>query len=182
MKIPILTETVEIPEGVQVDLNGTTLKVKGVKGEVVRKFIVHNLQLVKEGNDIIISAKKATRREKMLVGTMKAHIKNMFVGAVEGHKYKLKICSGHFPMNVSLSGKVFSVKNFLGEKVPRTLNIKDGADVTVDGEIITVESVDIEIAGLVAAGIEQLTRITNRDIRIFQDGIYIIEKPKKSML
>ncbi len=60
--------------------------------------------------------------------------------------------------------------------------IKDGADVKLDESFVTVEGIDIEIVGQTAADIEQLTRITNRDIRIFQDGIYIIEKPGKVLL
>jgi large subunit ribosomal protein L6 len=84
-------------------------------------------------------------------------------------------------MNVSVSGDTFAIKNFLGEKVPRTLKIKEGVTVKVEGTDVTVESTDIEKAGQVAADIEQLTRITNRDIRIFQDGIYIVEKSRKPL-
>lgn len=85
-------------------------------------------------------------------------------------------------MNVSLNGNQFSVKNFLGEKVPRLLTIKEGVDVTVSDTEVTVESIDIEKAGQVAADIEQLTRVTNKDIRIFQDGLYITKKPKKDII
>jgi large subunit ribosomal protein L6 len=182
MKVPNLTEKIEIPEGVQVSAEGKTVTVKGAKGELKRAFNFHKVVFAVEGSDVVISAKNATRREKMQAGTAKAHIKNMIKGVVDGHAYKLKICSGHFPMNVSLSGDTLSVKNFLGEKVPRTLKIKDGADVKVDGDFVTVEGSDIEIVGQVAADIEQLTRVTDKDIRIFQDGIYIIEKPKRALL
>jgi large subunit ribosomal protein L6 len=103
----------------------------------------------------------------------------MIKGATEGHVYKLKVCSGHFPMNVAVAGKDFVVKNFLGEKKPRQVAIKEGVDVKVEGEIVTVESCDKELAGQTAADIETLTRITNRDLRIFQDGIYITEKDGK---
>ena len=155
---------------------------KGKKGEVKRTFNFPRIEIKKEQGNIVVTAKKVTRREKTLLGTTKAHIKNLIIGVTEGHAYKLKVCSGHFPMNVSLSGNVLSIKNFLGEKVPRTLKIKDGATVKVDGEEVSVEGIDIEKVGQVAADIEQLTRVTNKDIRIFQDGIYIVEKPKKSLV
>ena len=84
-------------------------------------------------------------------------------------------------MNVSMSGAQFIVKNFLGEKIPRVLHIKEGAKVTISGTEVVVESINKEIAGQVSADIEQLCRITNRDRRIFQDGIYITQKAKKEI-
>ena len=179
--MPELTHEIELPEGVTAQVEGTTLKIKGPKGELERKFMAPRFVFVVEGNLLKITAKNATKREKTLAGTLKAHANNMVKGVTEGHVYKLKICSGHFPMNVSVNGNQFVVKNFLGEKIPRTFKIKEGAKVKIEETLVTVEGMDKEIAGQVAASIEQLCRITNRDIRIFQDGIYILEKSGKSV-
>ena len=182
MKLDKIEDQITVIEGVTAKLDGRVLTLSGSKGEVSRSFPYRNLSIKLEGNIIMLLADKATtKREKKMIKTYAAHIRNMIKGASEGHLYKLKICSGHFPMNVSMSGKTFSVKNFLGEKVPRLLKLKEGAEVKIDGEIITVNSSNIELSGQVAADIEQLTRITNKDIRIFQDGIYIIEKSGKAL-
>ena len=61
------------------------------------------------------------------------------------------------------------------------VTLKEGADVTIDGTAIIITSTDIEKAGQAAANIEQLTRITDKDIRIFQDGIYIVRKGSKTL-
>ena len=100
----------------------------------------------------------------------------MIKGVQQPYTYRLKICSGHFPMNVSISGDQFIVKNFLGEKSPRTLKLKKGATVKVEGDQILVESCSKELAGQQASDIELLTAKRNRDLRVFQDGIYMIEK------
>lgn len=174
-----MEERLDIPEGVQVSFQNGTITVKGSKGELKRTFDDPWLEITTEGNVLKARVKKATKREKTRLYTYLRHINNMMKGVLEPMRYKLKICSGHFPMNVSMSGTTFSIKNFLGEKVPRTLKIKEGVTVKLDGDIVQVESIDIELAGQVAGQLERLTRITNRDLRIFQDGIYIIEKPQK---
>ena len=84
-------------------------------------------------------------------------------------------------MNVSISNNELIVKNFLGEKVPRTLKIKEGTTVKVEGDNIIVESTNKEIAGQVSADIEQLTRRTGYYSRIFHDGIYMINKDGKEI-
>ena len=79
-------------------------------------------------------------------------------------------------MNVSVSGEKFIVKNFLGEKIPREMKIKKGVNIKIAGDQILIESSDVEIAGNTASNIEQLVKISKRDLRVFQDGIYLIEK------
>ena len=170
---------IEFPKEVTVQLEGSILTVKGPKGEVKRDFSHPKLKITIEGNKIVFNVIKGTKREKTLVGSFESHTNNMVKGVQEHFLYKLKICSGHFPMSVSVSGKELVIKNFLGESVPRKLRLKEGVEVKIDGTEIIVTSPNKEIAGQTAASIETLCRITGRDRRIFQDGCYIIEKAGK---
>lgn len=172
---------IEIPEGITVEIDGGIVKVKGKVGEVVKKLFNPNIKVSKEGNKIVLKGLKSTKREQKLVNTFRAHIKNMLKGADATYLYKLKICSGHFPMNVSVKDKELIVKNFFGEKIPRVLKIKEGVNVKVEGDIVAVESLDKELAGQVAADIEQLVRRTKYDTRIFQDGIWLVSRDGKEV-
>lgn len=176
-----ISETIDILEGVTVTVDGKLVTCKGEKGELKREVLARGIDVAVEGNHITIKADNATLTEKKLLYTYRAHIRNMMRGAKEGFLYKLKICSGHFPMSVNLKGDAFEIKNFIGEKVPRQLKIKTGADVKINGDIIEVSAIDKELAGQVAADIEKLTRRQGFDRRIFQDGIYITEKAGKQM-
>jgi large subunit ribosomal protein L6 len=69
------------------------------------------------------------------------------------------------------------VNNFLGEKVDRKIKLVDGVEVSVKGEDIEITSANIESAGNAAAQIEKGTKVRNKDRRIYQDGIFITEKP-----
>jgi large subunit ribosomal protein L6 len=183
MKPDQMEYKVPMPQTVECSLVDGTITVKGAKGETKRKFVFPKIAITKEGTDIVFRSKKPTKREKAAIFTTEAHLKNMFKAAAEGCMYKLKICSGHFPMKVAYKNNVLEVKNFMGETVPRTLKIKPGVNVELKEPEIIVTATDLELAGQTAASIEQLTRRTNFDRRIFQDGIYItvkngIEVPK----
>lgn len=178
-----LTQTIEIPEGVQLEIDAHIFKFKGPKGEVQRKLITPTLKITKQDNKLTLqpTTKKPTKREKRIINTFKSHINNLIKGVQEEFIYKLKICSGHFPMTVTTDNKTLTIKNFLGEKTPRTAKIIEGVTIKIDGEIITVEGKDIEKVGQTAANIEKSTRITNKDRRKFQDGIYITSKAGKQI-
>ena len=171
-----LTAKIELKLGVTAKLDGSMLTVKGPKGQISRNFLHPRVQIAIDGNKIVLSAMKATKREKTMMGSFESHIANMVHGVGEPYLYKLKICSGHFPMTVSVSAQEVVIKNFLGESVPRRISLPPGVTVKVSGTEITVESADKEIAGQTAAKIENICRITGRDIRIFQDGCYIVQK------
>ena len=175
MKLDML-EKQELPDGITAAMTDNVLVIKGPSGEVSRKLNDPSVTMKAEGNTVTLSCKQGTKRQKRVINSYRAHIRNMITGVQTPYIYKLKICSGHFPIQVSMSEDTLAVKNFLGEKSPRTLRLKQGATVKIDGDIITVESPSIEIAGNVASQIEYLTAKRGRDLRIFQDGIYIIEK------
>lgn len=175
-----LRKEVEIPQGVQASVEGRVIKLKGKLGEVSRKVADPTIEMKIEGNKVILIPKKFSKRQKCLINTTRAHIRKMIKGVQEPFIYKLKVCSGHFPMSVAVEGNSkFTVKNFFGEKVPRHAKILPGVKVEVKGDIVTVSGPDLESVGQTAANIEASTRITNRDRRVFQDGVWIFEKEGK---
>lgn len=172
-----LTRVVEIPQGVSVSIDGSTVKVSGSGKELKRKFSVGKIKIALEGKEIKLSARRATRRESKMIGTIQAHLMNMILGINEDFVYKLEICNVHFPMNVKLEGSNVVIKSFLGEKTQRVSMVLPNVKVDIRGSQITVSSYDLEAAGQTAANLEKATRLKGRDRRIFQDGIFITEKP-----
>ena len=146
-----------------------------------KKLFYPTVEIKKEGQSLTIEPKKFSKREKKIINTFQSHINNMIVGVETPYTYKVKVCSGHFPMTVNVDGQKLVVKNFLGEKVPRKASIVGSAIVNVEGDMIVIVSADKEAAGQTAANFEQSTRITNRDRRIFQDGLWIIQKGDKEL-
>ncbi len=175
------TMEIELPNGVNAAVNGQFLLIDGPKGEAKRETKQQNVSIETGDRKIILHSKKDTKKDRKNIGSMMAHIKNMIKGTLQNHVYILRICSGHFPMNVTTSGNKLVVKNFLGEKVPRVLQLKEGAEVRVENDYIYVTSLSKEITGQVSADIEQLTRRPGFDTRIFQDGIYVVNKDGKEL-
>ena len=181
MHIKDITEKVPIPAGVTVHMDGPSIRVKGPKGELARVVATKRVTIAVEDGLVVLRSKGPSRNDKRTLQTARAHIKNLVRGVSEGHVYRLKICSGHFPMSVTLKGTRFEVKNFIGEAVPRVLTTMEGVSVKIDGQEIVVESASKERAGNQAGAIELLTRRPGFDPRVFQDGIYIIEKDGKKV-
>jgi large subunit ribosomal protein L6 len=172
---------VELPQGITAALQEDLLSIKGPKGEVSRRLELRKVRTTVHGNKLLISTNKSTQKDKMMANTVEAHVKAMVRGVQEPYKYTLKVCAGHFPITVAVKGDKLEVKNFLGEKVPRVLGIKKGAAVKVEGDKIMVESCSKELAGQVSSDIEQLVRRPGFDTRIFQDGIYLVDKAGKGI-
>jgi large subunit ribosomal protein L6 len=89
----------------------------------------------------------------------------------------MKIVYAHFPIKAAVKGDTFVIENFLGEKSPRKTSILGSTKVQVKGDQVVLTGPDVELVGQTAANIERATKIKGFDPRIFQDGIYITEKP-----
>ncbi|RLJ03396.1 MAG: 50S ribosomal protein L6 [Candidatus Aenigmatarchaeota archaeon] len=174
-----MERSVEIPEGVNVEVDGKRVKVSGEKGELERNFNHPLIKVEKKDSTVVFSSDVERKKVKALLGTYEAHLKNMIRGVTEGFEYKLKIVYVHFPMNVSVSGNEVVIRNYLGEKAPRKAKILDGVTVKVEGEDVIVSGIDKEKVGQTAANIENVAKPpTGKDRRKFIDGIFIVEKPK----
>ena len=169
---------IDIPAGVQFHLEKGKIISKGPAGHIERPFPAKNVDIHVNGNKVHIKAKGKSADSRMIAGAFNSHIKNMLAGVQKPFVFKLKVVFTHFPVTVSVVGSDFLVQNFLGEKKPRKVRLPAGAKVSIHDEFIDVEAVDLELAGKIASLMERSTKIRNRDRRVFQDGVYIIQKPK----
>ncbi len=181
LKMKGLHDEITVAEGVTVSVNGPVVTAKGKAGECHRQLVYPGVVIAANGGKVTFDSAKSNKLLNRMIKTFKAHVKGMVKGASEGHKYVLKVCASHFPMNVAVQGNQFIIKNFIGEKIPRVLDLLPGVKVAVDGTTVNVESVDKEKASQTAASIEQITRRPGYDNRVFQDGIYIVSKDGKEV-
>jgi len=168
-------ESIEIPAGMNIEAEGQVLKMQK-EGKTLEKKLPFTVK--KEGNQIVITMDKATKKEKKLIKTARAHVNNMISGFEKKYVYKMQICAVHFPITAKVAGQELIIKNFLGEVKDRKAKLSPEVTVKVDKDIITIEGLDKDKVGQTAASIENAARIVKKDRRIFQDGIFIIEKEK----
>lgn len=176
MAVTIVENIVEIPDGLDVKLEGRRVTVAGEKGEVARDFSHTKLELALEGNRLRVWTVNPRKKEASLVNTISTHVRNMIKGVTQGFTYKLKIVFVHFPMTVRVQDAKVVIQNFIGERRPREAAIVGSARVSVKGDDVIVEGVDIEEVGQTAANIQRATKIRRKDLRKFLDGIYVYSK------
>jgi len=176
----IIEDHIAIPAGVTVALDGNVLKVKGPKGELSRTFSHPSVVVAIADGEVTVSCEYPRIKEKAMVGTFRAHIRNMFRGVTEGYNYQLKIVQSHFPMKVSVNDKQkrVEVANYMGGHAIRTADIVGDAKVKISGTDVTVSGIDIEQVGQTAANMEKCTQRRGFDKRVFEDGIYIVKKSR----
>jgi len=174
-----LDERVHVPKEVKVAMKGAEVTVKGPKGTVTRDFSHPRVSVAFKDDTFHVECEYPRTKEKALVGTYAAHLRNMIEGANHGFEYALKMVYSHFPMKIMVKGDRFVIENFLGEKAPRSAPILAGAKVTIKGAEVFVTGSDLEKVSQTAANIERATKIRGFDPRVFQDGIYIVEKARR---
>jgi len=169
---------IAIPEDVTAELDHLDLTVEGPEGSVTRRLWFPGVTVSVDGDAVVVEADAEDAKTRATVGTFESHIENMLHGVTDGWEYEMEVVYAHFPMQVNVEGEDVVIENFLGERAPRRTRIRGDTQVQVDGEEITLSGPDKEAVGQTAANIEQLTRVNDKDTRVFQDGVYITKKPR----
>ncbi|MES3516518.1 MAG: 50S ribosomal protein L6 [Natronomonas sp.] len=170
---------IPIPDEVTATMDHLEVTIEGDNGSVTRRLWYPDIDVTVEEGTVVIETKAEDAKTKATVGTFESHIENMIHGVTEGWSYEMEVFYSHFPMQVSVEGDEVVIDNFLGEKSARRTAILGDTDVEIDGELLTVSGPSIEDVGQTAAAIEQLTRVKDKDTRVFQDGVYITETPDR---
>ena len=182
---------IEIPDEVTATKDHLELTVEGTNGSVTRRLWYPDIDVSVESvpateredgeavDIVVVETDDTNAKTKATVGTFQSHTTNMIRGVTEGFEYGMEVFYSHFPMQVSVEGDDVVISNFLGERSPRRTTIHGDTEVRVDGEELTITGPSIEDVGQTAADIEQLTRVKDKDTRVFQDGVYITATPER---
>ncbi len=144
---------VVIPEGVQVDIKGSFVKVKGKKGELQRQFS-HLIEISEEDGQIVVKRKSDHPTERALHGTTRALIANMVQGVNEGFERVLEIQGVGYRAEVKGKNLVLNV----GYSHPVEIEPVDGISFEADSKTkqIKVIGINKETVGKVASEIRKV--------------------------
>ncbi|KAI8054380.1 ribosomal protein L6, alpha-beta domain-containing protein [Syncephalis plumigaleata] len=175
-------QIVNIPAGVTVSVKAREITVKGPRGTLVKNLRHIDVEISQiSSKKLRVKVWHGKRKHVACIRTVASHIENMIIGVTRGFLYKMRFVYAHFPINVNIAddGKEVEIRNFLGEKVVRRVAMLPGVEIVhskAQKDEIILSGNDIENVSQSAASIQQSTRVRNKDIRKFLDGIYVSEK------
>jgi large subunit ribosomal protein L6 len=79
-------------------------------------------------------------------------------------------------MTINVQKEKVIINNFIGEQAPRVAKIRGKVEIRQDGDDLIVTGADINHVAQTAANIQESTKIKNKDLRKFLDGIYVYQK------
>ena len=145
---------IPISKGVQVEIKGQHVTVKGPKGEL-RQDIPFEIGIEKKDDTIFLVPKGNQKKIHALHGLCRTLVANMIHGVSEGFQKKLKIVGIGYRANVS--GKILNIS--LGYSHPIKYSIPDQISIEVTKDnLVVVSGIDKQKVGQIAAEIRDFRR------------------------
>tara|TARA_R110000782_G_scaffold202101_2_gene290733 strand:+ start:4297 stop:4830 length:534 start_codon:yes stop_codon:yes gene_type:complete len=147
----IANNPITIPSGVDVNIVGSMVTVKGNKGELSHN--VHPLVKVEQEDNVLkTTVNNNSKSANALSGTTRALIQNLVTGVSEGFERKLEIVGVGY--RAAVSGKVLNLT--LGFSHPVAFDIPEGISIETPSQTeIVIKGSDKQQVGQVAANIRR---------------------------
>ena len=138
---------IDVPKGVEINLSGRDLKVKGGKGEL--NLTIHDLvEISQDENVLSFKATNTSKKSRSLAGTFRALVNNMVVGVSTGFEKRLQLLGVGYRAQVQ--GKKLNLT--LGFSHPVAYDIPEGINIETPSQTeIVVTGVDRQRVGQVCA-------------------------------
>ncbi len=144
-------QPVPVPSGVEVKIDGSTVTVKGPKGELTQTF-TDMLTIELEDGSVVVTRPDDTRDARSLHGLTRTLVANMVTGVSEGYSKNLEIVGVGY--RATLKGSDLELA--LGFSHPVVVTPEPGITFEVPApNKITVSGIDKQRVGQVAADIRK---------------------------
>ena len=174
----IAKEPVELPQGVELSRNGTTVAIKGVKG-LLSMELNSEIELIQEEKLLTVKPRSGSRFATAISGTTRALLANMVKGVTDGFEKKLELVGIGYRANCE--GKKLNMT--LGFSHPVTFNVPEGITIETPSQTeVVVKGTDRQLVGQVAAEIRRFRPpepYKGKGIRYSDEQIVIKEAKKK---
>jgi len=142
---------IPLPEGVRVDIQGSQVAVTGPKGSLSREFHA-DMEIVLEDVQLMVHRPTDERQHKALHGLTRALLNNMVVGVTQGFRKQLEVHGVGYRVDLQGDGSLLLQ---LGFSHPVRIAPPEGIQFEVEArsKVITVNGIDKELVGQVAAEI-----------------------------
>ena len=139
---------INIPAGVNIDLKGTLVKVRGQKGSL--KYQVHkDMNISEHDGTVLVNRNSDAQEQRAIHGTTRQMIHNMVVGVSEGFSKELEIIGVGYQAQVQGT----RLRLQLGYSHDIYFDMPEGITVTANRTEVKVEGIDKQLVGAVAAKI-----------------------------
>jgi len=172
-KLPI-----SVPNGVELEVKGTSVRVKGPKGELSHTF-PPVVEINVENNEITITRKTEEKFHRAMHGTTRAVIQNMVIGVSEGFEKLLEIHGVGYRAEMQGNNLIINVGYSHSVEVEPVDGIS--FEVLERNNLIKVSGYDKQVVGQVAANIRKVRPpepYKGKGIRY--RGEYVRRKPGKA--
>lgn len=143
---------IELPKGVEVKVEGTTVTVKGPKGELSRE-IVPDMKVEQDEGVVRVVRPSDQPSHRALHGLTRALIANMVKGVSEGFQKTLEIQGVGY--RAQMEGKTLVLA--LGYSHPVNVSPPDGVEFEVDGTSkVIVKGINKQVVGQAAADVRKI--------------------------
>jgi large subunit ribosomal protein L6 len=145
---------ITIPAGVDVTVDGSSVLVKGPKGELALT-VASPIEVKIEDGQLLVTRPDDERESRSLHGLTRTLIANQIIGVTDGYSKGLEVVGTGYRVAASGAGVTFA----LGFSHPITVEPPAGISFTVEGNNrITVSGIDKQAVGEVAANIRKLRK------------------------
>jgi large subunit ribosomal protein L6 len=138
---------VTVPKGVNLDLQGSTVAVKGPKGEL-RRTLHPEMKLTLDNGSLSVERPSDDKRHKALHGLTRTLVQNMVEGVSKGFTKTLEIQG----VGYKAEAKPYGVNLIVGYSHPVKYEAPQGIKISVENNtVVKIEGADKEMVGQVAA-------------------------------